>query len=85
MRTFELHWKEPGRYFPDGCDVSAFVGCPATVEGQSKGRVIAARPKDGGVLITVEVSDLEPIVSDEEMDAALGSAFAGQYSIGREA
>ena len=36
-------------------------------------------------LITVEVSDLEPIVSDEEMDAALGSAFAGQYSIGREA
>ena len=84
MRTFDLHWKEPGRYVADDCDVSEFVGCPATVEGQPKGRIIAARPKDGGVLVTVEVEDLAPIVSAEEMDAALGSAFGGQYSIGRE-
>lgn len=52
--TVEFLWRQPGRYYPDDCDVSALIGTTVRVDGQPSGKVLSAKPEGGALRLTIE-------------------------------
>ncbi len=70
----EMFWKIPGRYFADDCDCSVMIGQPVNVDGAPGGKVVAARPKDGGLLVAIELNGPDLLASEKSFAAMVQDA-----------